>query len=31
MESVTTRTNIVVTQTSVFAPESTLLANNPHA
>lgn len=30
-ESVTTRTNIVVTQTGVFALESQLLANNPHA
>jgi hypothetical protein len=30
-ESVTTRTNIVVTQTGVFDLESQLLANNPHA
>lgn len=30
-ESVTTRTNIVVTQTGVFTLESQLLANNPHA
>nr|DAK80327.1 MAG TPA: hypothetical protein [Caudoviricetes sp.] len=30
-ESVTTHTNIVVTQTGVFTLESQLLANNPHA
>lgn len=31
VESVTTRTNIVVTQRGVFTLESQLLANNPHA